>query len=48
MIKKSTLDFLTAIKKNNNREWFEKNKDRYVVAKDNVAEMIDAFLKEAV
>ena len=48
MIKKSTLQFLTAIKKNNNREWFEKNKDRYVVAKDNVAEMIDAFLKEAV
>ena len=48
MIKKSTLDFLTAIKKNNNREWFEKNKDRYIAAKDNVAEMIDAFLTEAV
>ena len=48
MIKKSTLDFLSAIKKNNNREWFEKNKDRYLDAKDNVAELIDAFLKEAV
>ena len=48
MIKKTTLDFLSAIKKNNNREWFEKNKDRYVSAKDDVADMIEAFLKEAV
>lgn len=48
MINKSTLDFLKAIKKNNDREWFEKNKDRYITAKDNVGELIDAFLAEAV
>jgi uncharacterized protein (TIGR02453 family) len=47
MINKSTLTFLTAIKKNNNKEWFEKNKEKYILAKDNVAEMIDGFLKEA-
>lgn len=48
MITKSTLDFLTKIKKNNNRDWFEKNKDKYISARDNVADLIDAFLKEAV
>lgn len=29
MIQKSTIDFLKALKKNNNREWFAKNKSRY-------------------
>jgi uncharacterized protein (TIGR02453 family) len=29
MIKKSTLDFLKKLKKNNNREWFSKNKELY-------------------
>ncbi len=47
MITKQTIDFLKAIKKNNNREWFDKNKEKYLVAKDNVAEVIDGFLKEA-
>ncbi len=47
MITKQTLTFLKAIKKNNNREWFEKNKEKYLLAKENVAEVIDGFLKEA-
>jgi len=46
MIEKHTLDFLTKIKKNNNRDWFDKNKEKYLAAKDNVSEMIDALLKE--
>jgi uncharacterized protein (TIGR02453 family) len=46
MIEKHTLDFLSRLKKNNNRDWFEKNKEKYLVAKDNVSEMIDALLKD--
>ena len=29
MFSKKTIKFLRELKKNNNREWFEKNKDRY-------------------
>ncbi|MBL7862495.1 MAG: DUF2461 family protein [Cyclobacteriaceae bacterium] len=32
-IEKSTLDFLKALARNNNREWFQKNKDRYLHAR---------------
>jgi uncharacterized protein (TIGR02453 family) len=46
MIIPSTLSFLRNIKKNNDREWFEKNKEHYLKAKDNVAEVIDALLKQ--
>lgn len=46
MIDKNTLSFLKDIKKNNDREWFEKNKHRYLVAKDNLSETIDIFLKD--
>lgn len=34
-ISKSTLEFLADLKKNNNREWFEKNRSRYEEAKKN-------------
>ncbi len=34
MISQSTLDFLKALKKNNNREWFEKNRGKYKLAKN--------------
>lgn len=33
MISKETLDFLSKLKKNNNREWFLKNHERYEAAK---------------
>ncbi len=46
MINTSTLTFLRNLKKNNNKEWFDKNKDKYLAAKDNVAELTDALLKE--
>lgn len=46
MINSQTLSFLTSIKKNNNKEWFDKNKDRYLSVKDNVSETIDSVLKE--
>ncbi len=33
MLQKNTLDFLRALGRNNNRPWFEKNRDRYEAAK---------------
>jgi uncharacterized protein (TIGR02453 family) len=46
MISPTTLSFLKALKKNNNREWFDKNKEKYLKAKDNVSENIEDLLKE--
>ena len=46
MINKNTLTFLTSLKKNNNKEWFDKNKDKYLEAKDDVAALVDMFLKD--
>lgn len=36
MLAKETLDFLKKLDKNNNRDWFNANKDAYVKANDNV------------
>lgn len=41
MIPKTTFDFLKAIKKNNNRDWFEKNKEKYLLAKENWEQVLD-------
>jgi uncharacterized protein (TIGR02453 family) len=46
MIHANTLSFLKALKKNNNKPWFDKNKDKYLAAKDNVAEAVDGFIKQ--
>ncbi len=43
-IKKTTLDFLTAIKCNNNRDWFMANRQLYLEAKDN----FDSFVQEII
>jgi uncharacterized protein (TIGR02453 family) len=45
MIKKETLDFLKKLSKNNNREWFEKNKPLYLAAKEDVENSLDGILK---
>lgn len=45
MIQKSTFDFLKALRKNNNRDWFEKNKEKYIAAKENVESLMDDILK---
>ncbi len=42
-IKKSTLDFLKDISKNNHKEWFDENKSLYLAAKLNMEE----FMQEA-
>ena len=45
MIRKETLDFLRKLKKNNNRDWFEKNKPHYLAAKEDVEKSLAAILK---
>jgi len=46
IINKSTIDFLTKLSRNNNREWFNKNKNLYVAAHENVLAFVDALLSE--
>ena len=46
IINKSTIDFLIKLSKNNNREWFNKNKSLYVAAHENVLAFADALLSE--
>lgn len=45
-IEKSTLDFLKVLARNNNREWFQKNKDRYLLAQQNTIAWLDALITE--
>lgn len=44
----SILKFLKSIAKNNNRDWFEKNKPKYIECKDTWDEFIAALLLELV
>lgn len=45
MVKKSTLKFLKNLKSNNNREWFNENKNRYLEAKEDFEGFIQELLK---
>ncbi|MGC1389469.1 MAG: DUF2461 domain-containing protein [Bacteroidales bacterium] len=47
-IKKSTLDFLTAIKCNNNRDWFVANRPMYLDARDNFETFVQKIIDEIV
>ena len=42
------LKFLKDIAKNNNREWFEKNKSKYLEAKQSFEDFLEAYHKEMV
>lgn len=44
MISKETLGFLRKLGKNNNRDWFEKNKDLYLAAKEDVEKSIEGII----
>src|SRR6185503_7750514 len=46
VISKESMDFLKALSKNNNREWFSKHKDRYVSAHENIVAFADALIVE--
>jgi uncharacterized protein (TIGR02453 family) len=45
-IKKDTIDFLKDLGKNNTRDWFSANKERYMKAHSNVADFADALIAE--
>lgn len=45
-IEKTTFTFLKSIKKNNNREWFTKNKDKYVEAYESMKVFFNALETE--
>ena len=47
-IAKSTLQFLTDLKANNNRDWFQANKPVYQEALENFTQFIDALIAEIV
>jgi uncharacterized protein (TIGR02453 family) len=45
MIEKTTLDFLKKLTKNNNRDWFEKNREDYLKAKTDVEAFTEQLIK---
>jgi uncharacterized protein (TIGR02453 family) len=46
VIEKSTFEFLQALARNNNRDWFQKNKQRYIDSHANVTAWLDALIAE--
>ncbi len=46
MISPSTLQFLKDLEKNNNREWFNENKNHYLEAKEDVELFIENLIQE--
>lgn len=48
MIYPSTLSFLKALKKNNNKEWFDANRQKYNAAKENFEEFVALLLKQMI
>src|SRR5579859_6856390 len=43
-IQKSTFDFLSKLKRNNNREWFQKNKEDYLRARADVSTWVEGLI----
>jgi uncharacterized protein (TIGR02453 family) len=46
VIEKSTFDFLKKLKRNNNREWFQKNKSVFLEAQSNIIHWVDELIHE--
>src|SRR5882757_6505570 len=46
VINKDSIDFLKDLALNNNRDWFNNHKDRYLEAQGNIAAFADALLEE--
>ena len=45
MLQVSTLKFLKDLKKNNNKPWFEKNKDLYLGAKEDIEHLVEQVIE---
>jgi len=48
MLQKETLNFLTDLKGNNNREWFELNRSSYEGARDDFRELVEDLIEEII
>lgn len=48
MLDASTLSFLKSLKKNNNKPWFDANREKYIAAKDNFADFVTEVLNKMV
>jgi uncharacterized protein (TIGR02453 family) len=46
IIKKESFDFLKQLSKNNNREWFNEHKDKYIEAHEDIINFANALLME--
>jgi uncharacterized protein (TIGR02453 family) len=47
-INKSTIEFLSKLKKNNDREWFNKNRKEYEAARDNFGKFVQEVIEKIV
>ncbi|WP_421768696.1 DUF2461 domain-containing protein [Emticicia sp.] len=45
MIQANTIQFLSELKENNNKPWFDANRKTYEIAKKNFAEVVDTLIK---
>jgi uncharacterized protein (TIGR02453 family) len=45
-IRKDSIDFLKSLEKNNNRDWFNEHKDKYLAAQSNIIAFADALIVE--
>jgi uncharacterized protein (TIGR02453 family) len=48
LVSPSTLSFLRSLKKNNNKPWFEKNRDKYISAKNEFGQFVEGLLKKMI
>ncbi len=46
MIKKSAIEFMQSVEKNNNREWFAEHKKEYEVERESIIDFADELLKK--
>lgn len=45
-INSATFEFLKKLKRNNNREWFQKNKNQYLAAQEDVSDWVNQLIRE--
>ncbi|HSN07618.1 MAG TPA: DUF2461 domain-containing protein [Hanamia sp.] len=48
MISPSTISFLKSLKKNNNKPWFDNNREKYLDAKNNFEQFVEELLKKMI
>ena len=48
MISPSTISFLKTLKKNNNKSWFDNNREKYLDAKNNFEEFVGSLLSKMI